>query len=63
MSDPLIDALDQTVRALFDERRQLRALMGQLTTEVIPDLQERLRVATAAIEQLTTRADVLVVDE
>lgn len=55
MSDPLIDALDQTVRALFDERRQLRALMGQLTTEVIPDLQERLRVASAAIEQLTTR--------
>lgn len=57
MSDPLIDALDQTVRALFDERRQLRALMGQLTTEVIPDLQERLRVATAAIEQLTARVE------
>lgn len=52
-SGPLLEALEVTVRALLEERRYLRMVVGHLTDTVIPGLEERLNVASSAIEHLT----------
>jgi hypothetical protein len=51
-SGPLLDGLEQTVRALLDERRYLRMVVRHYTDTVVPELQQRLNAASETINQL-----------